>query len=573
MHKLPKVGQRPWNKSNIFLMAGFICITLMATSCTGGPKGGDTSSDPQKRAGTVNSIRVVDVKGEVAFNRGDAWIPAASGMQLALSDTLTTEVSSETDLDVDDNQHVLVGERVRMVIEDLLKTVDQSKVARFRLDTGALYVRIQRKLQKDEAFEVITPTCIMGVRGTEFVVRVQGSDSELFVYEGTVSVALKSRPDQSLDVSQNQRVTIPWGTTTLEGLGPVPMDPSMTPKMAMARPSQGDDPEIYRADKPYVDPSTGHTYARIDRDMTYEAAKAYCEALGGHLMTITSAEEQAMAEALMYKGQKFWYLVGLAQRPGSVEPNQGFEWVTGEPLTFTRWHRENGVETEPSDRSGTGNHEDFVVLLNYAGDSVWKFGDWNDMNLGEKLGEYGFLCEWESVEDLRLDAELEDSNFAPKAITYDYFKTIALKADILDIQKDLGQGLKVAENSGGDVRTRWIFQGDNASIFCLTRPGASGADIIYFIGQENLSPPIGQSGLGTTDLALDLPTSRGNLNGIKSLGEAIALLGNEGLLTSRLWQDNEAFEFYEWRDAKGFGYQLSLNITQNTVTNSFKNPK
>lgn len=437
------------------IIAVVLVASLLVTGC-GGKTG--TSLVPDDTTGgddsfsespVANSVRVVEVTGEVAFQRpGEKqdWIPAVSGMQLALADILTTQIASETDLDVDQDKHVLVGEQVRMIIETLLQTIDHSKVARLRVDTGALYIRIQRKLATDEAFEVITPTCVMGVRGTEFVVATRGGDTQVFVIEGTLRVALNPKdldknkgraygdtlPDAAwISISSGQMLEIPWGSTAIEQLLPIPLDFSkmpldmlkalsvsdsdkLTPHMSAIEDAEQaqlahmatiginsmvaflDVPTL--SERPYVDPTSGHVYARIDSDLSFKAATAYCMDRGGYLMTITSEEEQALAEAILIHGNKFWYLFGLVQKSGSIEPNQGFEWVTGELVEFTRWHQTNGVESEPSDVSALGNHENQVVMLNYAGDSSWKLGDWNDTNLDEEIGGYGFLCEWDSTD-------------------------------------------------------------------------------------------------------------------------------------------------------------------------------
>ncbi len=444
-------------KYSVSIMVIILLAALFVTGCgakdvpsvdpsqvAGNPKEGAHSEPP-----VANSIRVAAVSGQVAFLRtGEAqdWIPAVSGMQLALADTLTTEVASETDLDVDQDKHVLVGEKVRMVIETLLQTVNQSKVARLRVDTGALYIRIQRKLATDEAFEVITPTCVMGVRGTEFVVAASGGDTQIFVMEGNVQVALNPKdldknkgipygntlPAASwISVASGQMLEVPWGTDAISKMLPISIDFNKIPidMLKALEASDSDKLTPYRSaiedanqargaaleaagttpespfkdvpalsESPYVDPSSGHVYARIDLDLTFDATIKYCEEKGGHLMTITSEEEQALAEAMIAKGSRFWYLFGLVQKPGSIEPNQGFEWVTGEAVDFTRWHQENGSDTEPSDVSGTGQHENQVLMLNLTGNEVWKLGDWNDMNLVEQVGEYGFLCEWESAD-------------------------------------------------------------------------------------------------------------------------------------------------------------------------------
>ncbi len=406
--------------------------------------GGDSGGQVAIQTDDVNSVRFADVMGDVQFVKSNdtLWFQAVVGMQLNLNDTLATQVASEADLDVDQDKHVLVGEEVRLAIATLLKEVGNSKATALRVDTGTVYVRIQRKLEQDETFEVITPTCIMGVRGTHFVVEVLGGDTTISVIEGTVEGQLlaptASDSDQPLTpqkdmakftVKANQRLVIPLGTQTEKEWIRSKLTPELLPVFVLTEIDKNSEnlPNIYQ--KPlggaireaqekakisaatlgatrltvsgarYVDPLTGHVYARFDRAGTFKEAKDWCEAQGGHLITISTAEEQAIAEGLMAQGPKSFYLIGLYQKTGAKEPNQGFVWVTEEMVTFERWHRENDVQTEPNNSGLDGASETHVTMVN-AG--PWPKGDWNDQNLNSLKGSYGLICEWESIADVRI---------------------------------------------------------------------------------------------------------------------------------------------------------------------------
>lgn len=577
----------------------------------------------------ANSVRIAAVTGQVAFQRAQQsaeWIPAVSGMQLGLEDTLTTASSSETDLDVDQDQHVLVGEQVRMVIEKLLKTVEQSKVARLRVDTGALYVRIQRKLNVDEVFEVITPTCVMGVRGTEFVVSVIGSDTKAFVLEGTVTLALTTDQSKAIPIPAGQMVTVPWGQKTLDGIVTVPINfeampldmlealitqnsKAVKPYLQAVQQSaeaiqqvRRERPELptvtYGAEKPYVVAATGHAYARIDEALPFEEALAYCEARGGHLMTINSEAEQALAEAMMTQGGRFWYVIGLVQRAGAEEPKGGFEWVTGEPVEFTRWHRENGIETEPSDRSDGGAHENHVALLNFSGDAVWQLGDWNDLNLAEKPGEYGFLCEWERLSDAK-PSDVNDTGVGvpttdpneinllgvspsgevgaltdvkPEGFTYNNFKSIPLGSEMSTIVALLGSGIKTTQTVDGVTNNFWVFQTDSKLITCLSRINTNGADILYYIVQQGLLTDQEAKTIGITSKDLSNIQVQQDLMNLTRLSAVEKYLGSAGVLMSRLQEDGQQIEIYLWRDAKGYGYQIIFDTAEGNMGGSIINP-
>jgi serine/threonine protein kinase/Leucine-rich repeat (LRR) protein len=70
----------------------------------------------------------------------------------------------------------------------------------------------------------------------------------------------------------------------------------------------------------------GHRYLFIPKFMKWEEARECCERLGGHLVTITSKEENDFVTALRPSGNWFWL--------GLKTTANGHEWVTGEKFTY-----------------------------------------------------------------------------------------------------------------------------------------------------------------------------------------------------------------------------------------------
>lgn len=145
----------------------------------------------------------------------------------------------------------------------------------------------------------------------------------------------------------------------------------------------------------------GHSYKRYDLSMTWTEAKAYCEKLGGHLVTITSAEEQSVIDLIAYVGKKSYYWIGLYD-DGS---NRNWKWVTGESLKYTNW-----MPTEPNNDFQT------KVMLNQSGRWI------DNPNEGDgvpwNLENIGFICEWDyasgkvtsvSVEDMTINYKSSDT--------------------------------------------------------------------------------------------------------------------------------------------------------------------
>ena len=73
----------------------------------------------------------------------------------------------------------------------------------------------------------------------------------------------------------------------------------------------------------------GHHYLFMPKFMTWNEAKAFCEGLGGHLVTISSKEENDFLNSTFQNGSWFWMGLKTTER--------GHEWVTGEPFKYSNF--------------------------------------------------------------------------------------------------------------------------------------------------------------------------------------------------------------------------------------------
>lgn len=125
----------------------------------------------------------------------------------------------------------------------------------------------------------------------------------------------------------------------------------------------------------------GHSYyVYTDQCDTWEAAQAFCEALGGHLAVITTEEENAAVHGyLTGMGLENAYL-GLYLDP---EVNI-WKWVDGEAVAYTNW--------APGEPSNDYDGETYAMFYYRFPD-----GTWNDGNFGHgtKQDDKRFLCEWD----------------------------------------------------------------------------------------------------------------------------------------------------------------------------------
>ena len=113
-------------------------------------------------------------KGSVQIERGGAKLPAAVGMGLQTSDVIVTGADGSAGLTFTDNSLVSVGPNSVFAI-DKYSFDTTTHVGEFQgnLRQGRL-AAVSGKMvkQSPESMKIRTPSSIMGVRGTEFVVQV-----------------------------------------------------------------------------------------------------------------------------------------------------------------------------------------------------------------------------------------------------------------------------------------------------------------------------------------------------------------------------------------------------------------
>ena len=132
----------------------------------------------------------------------------------------------------------------------------------------------------------------------------------------------------------------------------------------------------------------GHTYAIYDiTGKSWDDASDMCEKLGGHLVTITTSEEQGFINSQLLKNCKnntYWI--------GSKYVKNEWIWVTGEEFHFANW-----AKSEPSSLYD----EHYVHIYGKIRDSI-SIGEWNNTFISnEHTGTFydnlycGFICEWD----------------------------------------------------------------------------------------------------------------------------------------------------------------------------------
>jgi hypothetical protein len=131
----------------------------------------------------------------------------------------------------------------------------------------------------------------------------------------------------------------------------------------------------------------GHYYDVSTVSLRWSEALNYAEGLefnglNGHLVTITSADEDAFILGLDLPEN--YYYTGALQLPNTTDPRANWTWITGEA-----WVYENWVGQEPNDMFGA---EDNMVVM--KGASGW--GDINGDDINYAWTSNKFIIEYET---------------------------------------------------------------------------------------------------------------------------------------------------------------------------------
>jgi hypothetical protein len=121
-------------------------------------------------------------------------------------------------------------------------------------------------------------------------------------------------------------------------------------------------------------PATGHWYDLVSSGANgaWINAELNAQALGGHLVTINDAAEEAWLMAIFGTNNRFW----IGFNDAAVEGT--WVWSSGEPVTYTHWWA-----GEPNNSMPPAIGEDYAVLNWVA------TGDWNDWD--HQRGDYRYV--------------------------------------------------------------------------------------------------------------------------------------------------------------------------------------
>ena len=140
----------------------------------------------------------------------------------------------------------------------------------------------------------------------------------------------------------------------------------------------------------------GHRYQVFDESLSWTEARIRCALLGGHLVSIGDAEEQAFVEKLVTGHAKENYWIGLYDLEGE------WKWEDGTAYDYTNWDLDAKTDIQkPDNHSGEEYFGKLYAKSAEFEDWSCNAGKWDDAadeaDEAVPLSKYGYVCEWDTL--------------------------------------------------------------------------------------------------------------------------------------------------------------------------------
>jgi len=172
--------------------------------------------------------------GEVSSFYGDVnilhqgepdWAAAELGLEIFQYDTIKTAIKSKTRITFEDGSLLNLSENTQMEIKEHIYTPEEERrTSFFSMARGKVRVFCQRFAGKGSRFHVETPTAVIGIRGTKFIIWVVSNElTTVICLEDEVFV-------RNADDKVPGEVIIKENQMTKVGLGVPPVAATIAPE-------------------------------------------------------------------------------------------------------------------------------------------------------------------------------------------------------------------------------------------------------------------------------------------------------------------------------------------------------
>jgi ferric-dicitrate binding protein FerR (iron transport regulator) len=112
-----------------------------------------------------NAGKLIAFSGQVTLTKvgtKESLVLKNKNSSLSYGDVLVTSKGAKAQIELQNGESILLKENTR------LELGGKATKNRMIIDAGEFLIGLKKKLGKDESFEVVTPACVTGVRGTVF---------------------------------------------------------------------------------------------------------------------------------------------------------------------------------------------------------------------------------------------------------------------------------------------------------------------------------------------------------------------------------------------------------------------
>lgn len=172
--------------------------------------------------------KITFLQGDIILMRQGRQIEPKINMKLFPEDAIITKKDAKANIIISDFGICRIKENTRIKISELFKQAKLNNV-KLNIQTGKLIIGL-KKLTKGNTFSIDTPTAVVGVRGTTFLVNVESKKGmpvtlKVAVLSGNVEIINIQKPEEKKVIEELKEGTLPAGDFTKFKIRKIPEKP------------------------------------------------------------------------------------------------------------------------------------------------------------------------------------------------------------------------------------------------------------------------------------------------------------------------------------------------------------